>query len=321
MKTNILILSAGRRVELVEAFKTSLGNLSINGKVLCTDMSPELSSACHVADMAFSVPRVTADSYIDEIKKICIEHEIAIVVPTIDTELLLLSQYKASFKEFGTELVVSTEELMASCRDKRETAALFASLKIDQPQILNINELTFPCFCKPYDGSCSVGAFPLFSKEELTPEIIANEKNMYMELVPKTYVEYTVDCYFNKSSELRCLVPRKRLEVRAGEVSKGVTKKNFVYDYLTERLSFLKGAFGCITVQVFVNEESMEIKGLEINPRFGGGYPLSEASGASFTSYLIQEYILNQNVEFNDEWKQDLIMLRYDAKVLVDGSC
>ena len=74
-------------------------------------------------------------------------------------------------------------------------------------------------------------------------------------------------------------VPRLRIETRAGEVSKGLTSKGIVYDYLKDKLINLKGARGVITLQIFVNKKNKIFRAIEINPRFGGGYPLSYAAG------------------------------------------
>lgn len=315
MLTNILILSAGRRVELLTSFQQYGADLA-NSKVFATDMCPELSPACQVADEAFSVPRVSDDSYLTIILDICIKHNVALVVPTIDTELLLLAENVNIFEDKGISVLISSIDLIKKCRDKRLTGKWFDSLNIDNPKILDKQKLTFPCFCKPYDGSCSIGAIPINSAEDLSHELLNDPKNMFMELVPKSFCEYTIDAYYSNLGELKCLVPRKRLEVRAGEVSKGVTRKNFVYDYLLDRVSILKGAKGCITFQLFVNEETETIKGLEVNPRFGGGFPLADSAGAHFTKWVIEEYLLNNHVSFMDNWTSNLLMLRYDAKVL-----
>ncbi|ARC18441.1 ATP-grasp domain-containing protein [Vibrio parahaemolyticus] len=320
MTNNILVCSAGRRVELVKAFRSSLEQYRPEGKVFCTDMHPELSSACHVADAFFKAPRVTDAGYIEFLLSVCIENSVGLVVPTIDTELLTLAQNRERFQEQGITILVSDVDLIKLCRDKRKTAKLFTLLNIEQPTIFDKDDLTFPCFCKPYDGSCSVGAVAIQNRSELTDDLLSNPKNMFMELIPKSYSEYTVDAYYSRDNTLKCLVPRKRLEVRGGEVSKGVTRKNFVYDYLLKRANTLTGARGCITFQLFVNEETKSIKGLEINPRFGGGYPLSNDAGARFTDWLVKEYLCDDNINFFDSWEDDLIMLRYDAKVLVRGN-
>ncbi|HHQ4471514.1 ATP-grasp domain-containing protein [Aeromonas sp. S41-2] len=317
MKSNVLILSAGRRVELVQEFQRDLKTIFPHGNVYCTDMAPELSSACQVADGFFKVPRVSCDDYLSTLENICSENDVGLVVPTIDTELLLLSNARESFLAKGIQIVISSIEFVSYCRDKRMTAKFFAEHDIDQPEIYNKSKLKYPCFCKPYDGSCSVGAFAVSSPSELTENVLTDDKNMFMELIPKTFSEYTVDGYYTDNGNLICLIPRKRLEIRGGEVSKGITKKNFVYDYLLPKLMYLPGARGCITFQFFVNEKSQEIKGLEINPRFGGGYPLAYESGAHYPQWLINEYLLGLSLAFFDGWESGLMMLRYDAKVLI----
>lgn len=315
--TNVLILSAGRRVELVQAFKEALNRHFPTSKVYTTDLYPDMSSACQVSDEFFKAPRVTSDEYIDFLIDACNKFKIGLVIPTIDTELIVLSKNKEKFNQIGTTVVIADQHLVQACRDKRETAKIFSSLNIDQPEIYDRDHIKFPCFCKPYDGSCSIGAMPILNKDLLTNDILIDERNMFMELIGKEYKEYTIDAYYNKQGQLCCLVPRERLEIRAGEVSKGATRKNFVYDYLLNKLNNLEGAIGCITVQVFANPETESIKSLEINPRFGGGYPLAHAAGANFPEWLIQEYLSNQSIEFFDNWEDNLLMLRYDAKVIV----
>lgn len=317
MKTNILVLSAGRRVELVQEFQRELKKVFSSALVFCTDMYPELSAACQVADDFFQVPRVSNPDYLDKILELCFQNNISLVIPTIDTELLLLAENRKRFSDIGIDVIISDLSLVELCRDKRKTATLFEALNVDQPAIFNRDNLSFPLFCKPYDGSCSVGAVAINSPEELTKDLLTNPKNIFMELVPKSFSEYTVDAYYDKSGFLISLIPRKRIEVRGGEVSKGVTRKNFVYKYLLDRVSHLDGARGCITFQFFVDEINQSIKGLEINPRFGGGYPLSYDAGANFPLYLISEYMLDKQLVFNDCWEANLTMLRYDAKVLL----
>lgn len=316
---NVLLLSAGRRVELLQAFQLSLNKLGIDGKVFALDMRPELSAACRLADGCGSIVRATDSRYVDEIIQFCLSHQIHLVIPTIDTELLILADRKADFAQHGITVVISSSALIEQCRDKRLTGTLFTALGIKYPTIYAVNQLQYPCFCKPYDGSRSVGAIALMSQADLTPELLANSKNMFMEYVPKTYAEYTIDAYYNKNSELCCFVPRQRLEVRDGEINKGVTRKHFVYTQLKQKLSYLAGAVGCITLQVFANEQTGDIKGLEINPRFGGGFPLSFQAGAVYPEWLIREYLLHQPIDFFEDWKNNLLMLRYDSACWIEN--
>ncbi len=316
---HIMILSAGRRVELIEAFRHDLQARGLSAKIFSTDMRPELSAACQVADVAIKSPRVTDPAYPDFLLDLCKSHSIALVVPTIDTELLVLAQHREVFAQQGVHLVISDEDFVRRCRDKRLTADLFSGLGIDVPRIFPRDGIEFPCFAKPYDGSCSIGAALLPHAQALSTAMLADEKMMFMEFIDGSHSEFTVDAYYNKHGRLRCFVPRQRLETRAGEVSKGVTRKGHVYAYLRDKLDRLEGARGCITVQLFANADTGRFAALEINPRFGGGFPLSHSAGAHYPGWLIDEYLLDQALPFKDDWSQDLLMLRYDAKVLVHG--
>ena len=315
-RNNILISCAGRRVELLKYFKNSLVKISQDAKIFASDLNPNLSSACYFADDIIKTMPIGDDNYIDNLLTVCIKNDIGLIIPTIDTELLVLSQNTQLFLDNDIEIVISSPDLISKCRDKRITHDLFKKIGIQSPTIYEKSNIIYPCFCKPYDGSNSSGAKIIYSKNDLTSEIDKNEKNIFMELVSNDYKEYTVDAYFDRSQVLKCLIPRERIEVRAGEVSKGITRKNYVYDYLKDKLKQLEGARGCVTVQVFGDPISKDIKGLEINPRFGGGFPLGYSAGGTFPEWILNEYIQNIEIEFYDDWKDNLLMLRYDSMVI-----
>lgn len=316
---NILITSAGQRVSLVESFKKELTSFFKDSKIFTTDLNPQLSPACQVSDRSFEVPRVTDDKYISCLLKICLENDVKLVIPTIDTELKTLSLNIDYFKKHNIEIIVSDYSLVEICRDKREVNKLFANHNIEIPEQFDIANLIFPVFVKPCDGSRSEGIFLASSREDIKDEHVNNTKLMYMEYISnENYDEFTVDCYYDKHSDLKCVVPRKRIAVRAGEVSKGVTKSNFIVSEFQKNLSKLEGAKGCLTIQVFLHKKMNKIKGIEINPRFGGGYPLTYLSGANYTRWLIEEYMLDKKIEKFSDWKDNLLMLRYDAEVLVE---
>lgn len=316
---NILITSAGRRASLVKSFKEEAKKISPESKVLTAEANPEWSSACRVSDGFFRLPRITDDNYIDSLLENCLQKNISLIIPTIDTELSILAESKTLFKDRNIDIVISDTEFIAICRDKRNTNVLFEKLNIRIPAIIDRDKPSFPLFVKPYDGSLSQGIQLLVRQDELTEPIKNNPKLMFMEYIdPVKYDEYTIDAYYDKYNHLKCLVPRRRIEVRGGEISKGRTEKGWFYHVLCDKIKYMKGAVGCITFQFFIGKQEEELIGIEINPRFGGGYPLSYAAGANYPGYLIREYILHQEVKFSDEWVSDRVMLRYDAEIILD---
>ncbi|SFN39531.1 carbamoyl-phosphate synthase large subunit [Algoriella xinjiangensis] len=315
---NILVTSAGQRVSLVKAFQKEIKKLNENNKVYTVDLNPMLAPACHISDGYRTVKRVTEKDYISDLLQICKELEIKIIIPTIDTELLILAENKQLFLEVGVVPIVSGLNFVKACRDKRVINQFFVENNIDIPQDLDKNNLTFPLFIKPYDGSLSKDTFLIQNESELTDYHFENPKLMFMEYIDHAkHDEYTVDTYYDKTGALKCVVPRKRIFVRAGEVNKGITHKNEIVEYVKERLSFIENAVGCLTMQFFFNQETKRIIGIEINPRFGGGYPLSYLAGANYPKYIIDEYILGKEVDYFNDWENNLLMLRYDDEVLV----
>jgi carbamoyl-phosphate synthase large subunit len=315
---NILITSAGQRVSLIRAFKAELTKFYPQGQIFTTDMNPLLSPACQVSDLYFKVRRVTHPAYIQELLELSLRNGIKMIIPTIDTELQVLADNRALFSAHGIHVIVSSSEFVQKCRDKRKISLFFKGRKIDIPASIDKKHPTFPLFIKPYDGSLSSDIFLIKSPEELTPYHLNNRRLLFMEYIDSNeYDEYTVDMYYGRDHHVKCIVPRRRIAVRAGEINKGKTKYNEIVPFLKERMGYIQGAIGCFTTQVFLNKTNGHIIAIEINPRFGGGYPLSYHAGANYPAYLIREYFWNEAITYSDEWEKDLLMLRYDDEILV----
>ena len=316
--TNILITSAGKRVALTKIFIEVMQRKQIDGKVYTTELNPSLSPAAHISDGCFQVPRVTDSEYINILYRICRDNSIALVIPTIDTELLVLSENKAKFEAIGTTIAVSDLSFIKSCRDKRQTMSLFDKLNIPYPAVRDKHNPIFPMFAKPYDGSLSTNLHIILKSEDLTSDILNDTKLIFMDYIDKSiFKEYTVDMYYGRDNYVKSIVPRERIEVRAGEINKGITRKNWIVEYLRERMEHISGVIGCICLQLFANDETKQVYAIEINPRFGGGYPLTYHSGANYPEWLIDEYILGNNITYCNDWDNNTLMLRYDAEVII----
>lgn len=316
MNHNIIITSAGQRVALVRDFKETLVRFYAEAKVFTTDMNPELAPAAYVSDGCFEVLRVTDENYISQLLDICKKNEIGMIVPTIDTELLVLAENKKLFNDNDIIVCVSDLDFIKVCRDKRNTGDFLEKHNIRVPKAVDKYNPTFPLFAKPYDGSLSTNLHYIKNAEELTQDILDDPKLLFMEYIDKeTYKEYTIDMYYGTDNCVKCIVPRERIKIRAGEINKGRTVKCSLMDYIKERLDKIEGCIGCICIQVFFNPLTEDVVGIEINPRFGGGYPQSYAAGGNYPEMLIKEYFLGEKIAYIDDWKDNMLMLRFDDAV------
>mgnify|MGYP000026063454 CR=1 FL=1 len=318
---NILITSAGRRVSLVRAFQKELKKIYPQAKVIAADANPKLSGACYAADDFFEVPRLDHPDYIDALLKKCKEYGVGLIIPTIDTELLLLAKNKDFLEKNGVQPVIASETFIGKCRDKRVIHDFFVSHNVAIAKEYSKDNYVLPLFIKPIDGSRSVDTFLIRTKDDLTDYHFSNEKLMFLEYIDHSeYDEFTCDLYYGKDHKLKCAVPRKRIEVRDGEVNKALTANNALVTYIRKNLSYVDGAVGCLTAQFFMHSVEPKIYGIEINPRFGGGYPLSYQAGANFPGWIIAEYLLGEEIADKfDSWEDNLLMIRYDDEILVHG--
>jgi carbamoyl-phosphate synthase large subunit len=120
--------------------------------------------------------------------------------------------------------------------------------------------------------------------------------------------------------QVRCVVPRRRLEVRSGEVSKArIYRDPVIMERVAQLVTVLGAGPGVITIQLIRRADGV-IKFIEVNPRFGGGAPLSIRAGADFPRWILQE-LRGQSPRIRfDGFEDGLLMLRYDEEVWVHSA-
>ena len=341
---NICVSSAGRRVALLGCFHSAMRELGLEGRVCAVDCSRS-APAFHLADSAWQVPACDSSEFVPEIMALCQREQIALLVPTIDTELAAYAAHRRAFADIGVAVSVSAPETIAIAADKVLTHRWlvdngFPTVRQALPGevMARPEDWSFPVIAKPRGGSAGMGVSCVRTREALRVAMEERDDLVIQEIAPGH--EYTVNVYVDASGHCRCAVPHCRLEVRAGEVSKGVTVKHYGLMDMARRIAeALPGARGALNIQCFLDEGGSEaparvpplagraaqallappIRIIEINPRFGGGYPLAHAAGASFTKWLIQETAGLQLDDCRDQWQDNLAMLRYEEAVFLPG--
>ncbi|MCR5100448.1 MAG: ATP-grasp domain-containing protein [Butyrivibrio sp.] len=280
----ILFTSAGRRVELMQAFHRAAEMINEKVMIYGADMS-DSAPALAYCDKTELVCRISDDNYIPLLLEICKREEIDALIPTIDTDLLVLSEHKADFEKIGTKLLVSDPEFIRACRDKRKTAEFFVKCGLDTPNPTdNVDNYSdgYPCFIKPLDGSSSINAFRADSEKQLRG--LAAKVPDYIIQPFVSGEEYTIDIFCGFDNKPIYITPRKRLAVRSGEVLKTQMLMDLKMIEESKQLLEKFKAVGEITVQLIRGRKAEDTEDrdyyIEINPRYGGGAPLSIKAGA-----------------------------------------
>jgi carbamoyl-phosphate synthase large subunit len=315
-----MLSAAGRRVALLRLLRQSIEEAGFTPRILSTDVMRK-SAAFHLGDICRLVPRYREPKCLEFLLEMCRELEVKLVVPTIDPELPFYAAHRERFAAIGTTVLISSPEAVEICNDKQSTHDWLTQNDLPTVQQADAaaairKELnwTFPLFVKPRGGSASIGARIVNDLGELRIATAGGDF-IVQQIAPGQ--EYTVDLFIDRTGHCRCAVPRMRNQTRSGEVSKGMTVRCQPVEELAKKIAeSLPGAWGVINTQIFYDAATGAINVIELNPRFGGGYPLSHQAGAQMARWVAEEVAGLPSTAHN-EWTDGLVMLRYDEAVFV----
>ena len=336
---NVMLTCAGRRNYLLNFFREVLVN---RGQVFAADATPE-APALQEADQSFLLPRVHDIDYIDKLLFICKRYNIRLLIPLNDLELPLLARRRDDFFSIGTVIVVSEPEVIDICFDKLETfkfleshgiptAKTYCSLD-EVRQALCDREIKYPLVVKPRWGSASIGIEYPEDDEELElayrhvrkllgksilSEISASKPDLNV-LIQEHLCgkEYGLDIINNLEKQYITTFVKRKLTMRAGETDRAVTVENQQLQNLGEKIGRSLKHIGNLDCDVIVNANSCSV--VEMNPRFGGGYPFSHIAGGNIPAALIA-WVSGEQVD--PTWlkvRSNTISSKCDRLVCVNG--
>jgi len=316
----ILFANVGRRVSLIRAFAEAMRCLGLPARILGVDANP-LSPAYYFTDESVPICRIQEEAYIPALLEICRRQNVKLLISLLDTDLLKLAESRELFKQQGTFVLISSPEVVRLSRDKQLTYGFFTENCIPTPRIVSfdaaLRENSFPLFVKPLDGSASQMTFRLDNRESLIFFHSYVPNPIIMEYVSGE--EYTLDVFIDSEQVTKAIVPRKRLEVRAGEVSKSRIELNpeiMAAGLKAAQALARRGGLGMINLQC-IQAADRGIKFIEINPRFGGGCPLSIQAGYPFPQWAVEMALGRALSPLPADLGDGLTMLRYDEAVFV----
>ena len=305
---NVLLTSVGRRGYLVDYFKQAV---QPTGRVIAAN-SESLTSGMIAADKAYTVPRVDSVEYIPRILEICKTENVGLVVSLFDIDLPYLARARDQFTEAGIHLVISDPWVIDIANDKWKTSQFLNEHAVPIPRTflsidsvlseLNDGSLNYPLIIKPRWGMGSISIFRAESKDELIFFYSYARKQIeksYLSIlscdeldeliVIQEFVsgnEFGLDVFNDLEGNHLQTIAKQKLAMRSGETDMAKIVEDPRLDALGEKLAMLFKHRGNIDVDV-LESQAGELFVLEVNARFGGGYPFSHLAGADFPAALI----------------------------------
>lgn len=308
-RPNILLSSAGRRTYLVNWFRDALDGA---GEVHASN-SDGSATALAAADKGVVTPLIYSSDYIPFMLNYCAENKIGAIIPLFDIDVPVLAEHRALFEEIGCLPIVAPVEFARACSDKLRTARLLKTEGIGTPETyigaeeylaaVGEGNESFPAFIKPRWGMGSIGLAKAYNEMELNVlcGVVQREvKDSYLRyesssveadqsvIVQPSLLgkEYGMDVVCDLEGSYRGCVVRRKLAMRAGETDVAeIVEPDERFIELAQRLACISHHLGNMDVDVFDVDGSLLV--LEMNARFGGGYPFSHAAGIDLPSALV----------------------------------
>lgn len=258
------------------------------------------------ADKGFLVPRLDHERYLDQVKRICVENSIDLLVPLHDHDVVKISEIRDVLEDSGTSVLTPDSGMARTCLDKLRThdllvesgiqTAVTATASADNAELM-LN-LFKKVVVKPRLGSASMG-ISICSHSDALQTAIENSRNVVREanlgegndddILIQEFLEgpeFGMDVANDLVGGYRGHSVRKKLRMRAGETDKAEIVDPTQFENIARHLSEIVEHRGNLDVDVYLTPEGPRV--LELNPRFGGGYPFSHEAGFNLAPSLVE---------------------------------
>ncbi len=304
---NILLTSVGRRAYLVKYFKEALNG---EGEVHVSN-SDDLTVAFSYADKRTVSPLIYSEQYIPFLLNYCQQNSIDVMLSLFDIDLYVLAKHKAAFAAIGTRVIVSEPEWIEVCNDKWKTYLFLKENGFNVPKTyltlsevknaIKKGEVQYPIMVKARFGCGSIAISIAEDEESIdycfkkTEKAVAKsylkyessaveEKVIFQEFLKGQ--EHGVDVINDLEGNFVNAIVKKKIAMRSGETDIAETISQYEIKTMAERLGKLTGHIGNMDVDVFLVNGVPYI--LEMNARFGGGYPFSHIAGCNLPLAIVK---------------------------------
>ena len=312
-KITVLMLSGARRVSMAEQLKKSGSHLGYDVEILSYELMKQVPIA--VAGRVIVGLRWSDPDVVDDIERVCRECGVNIILPFVDGAIEIAARCKERMPDVFVP--VSDFETAKVMFDKVEAAKAFKEKKIAIPKTYSVINAGMPAIAKPRHGSASRGIKIFYNLEDLMH--LDNLSDYLVQEYLEDCEEYTVDCYVSQAGEILCTVPRIRLEVMGGEVTRTETVRNTELQQLSEKVIEAFRFRGPVTLQFLHDRRDGRYLLMEINPRLGGGVICSIYAGAPIPDYILCES-LGVEVHPTPDWSDHTLMARYQKETIFFNS-
>jgi carbamoyl-phosphate synthase large subunit len=309
--TAVLFTCAGQRVDIVTAFGRA------GATTIATDVD-QLAPALYHAERRALVPRVDDPGYIDALRDLVRLHDVRLIVPLTDLDHRQLAEARDSLG--GAVVLVPGVETIARCSDKYLAHVFFEAQGIGSPPTWlpgDVPEvLLYPVLVKARKGFGSRHIYKAEDRAELEFFLdYTSAESMVQEMCRGE--EFSIDVFCDLDGRCLAAIPRTMIESKGGESIKGMTIKDEELIEFGCKVSEALRIIGPANVQCF-REPSGELHVTDVNPRFGGGFPLPTAAGSRYPELALALASGERPEPRLGDFRAGVVMTRYFSQVILE---
>lgn len=305
----VLMLGGARRVSMAELLIRSGKRLGYEVKIVSYELTQQVPIAMTskvVTGLKWSDPNV-----VEDILRVVTEYEVKIILPFVDGSISVAARCKEKMPTLFVP--VSDPSISSLMFDKKEAADAFEKAGVAIPLTYKIINAQLPVIAKPRFGSASRGIHVFYDMDDLMH--LSDLSDYLLQEYIEERKEYTVDCYVSQKGELLVTVPRERLEIMGGEVTRTITTHIPQLEKMSREVIEKFNLRGPVTLQFLYDIRADRYLLMEVNPRLGGGVICSIYAGAPITDYILSES-LGVEVRPCDDWIANTLMARYQKETI-----
>ncbi len=303
--TAVLFTCAGRRVDIVSAFGRA------GATTIASDLSP-LAPALYHADHHAFLPRIEDPGYLPKLAEVVATYDVRLVVPLTDLDQVLLARARDK-GELGAEALLPRAEVVERVNDKYLAHEFFGSNGIASPSSWLPDELpdelAFPVLVKAREGFGSQHIYRAENREQLDFFLGYTKAESFVQKCCQGE-EFSIDVFCDFDGRCLNAIPRTMIESRGGESIKGMTIKDWDLIEYGAHVAETLGLKGPANIQCFREEEGRH-EVTDVNPRFGGAFPLPLAAGSRYPELAIALANGEHPEPRLGEFKEGIVMARF----------
>lgn len=301
----IIISSAGRRVYLVQWFQEALYEAGIAGEVVVVEHDPTAATAA-AADAYRPIPAFTSEEYAPAMLDLVDELQPELFISLHDDELTVLAAGLADqLWARGVVTPVLDHKSHRAVADKLVMSQVLRKAGVSTPRTVLLSDVaavhdllysTNNVIVKDRFGSGSSGLrrFPADEAYRWVEERYRNatraEARGFDNIIVQPDVggiEYGLDVITAvRGGPVEGVLARRKLGMRHGETSSAETVKHTPFIGLAAALNAALGIRGSVDVDVLITDDDVPYV-IDVNPRFGGGYPFMHVAGADLPHFYL----------------------------------